>query len=257
MVGFGAEDDHFVFELTYNYGVTAYRKGTDFREVLLHRVTQAGDDLISRATNAGFALTEAGDGSAAVEVAGMAFRFAAVPASRPDPVLGVALNVRSLEASRRYWQAVLGMSPTPVPPGCVGAHLDASWAALAFSEAAPRLVLHELGAVVDRGEAFGRIAFSCAEEDVPRIHALAAAGAHGGAVVHAPVTLPTPGKADVVVVILADPDGQEICFVGDVGFRALSAPAPGAEAIDWAMRDRLDEAQARYEARLQAKAPAQ
>lgn len=39
---------------------------------------------------------------------------------------------------------------------------------MAFSEAAPRLVLHELGVVVDRGEAFGRIAFSCAEEDVPR-----------------------------------------------------------------------------------------
>ena len=34
MAGFGPEDDHFVFELTYNYGVTDYKKGNDLREVL-------------------------------------------------------------------------------------------------------------------------------------------------------------------------------------------------------------------------------
>lgn len=31
MVGFGAEDDHFVVELTYNYGVKKYKRGNDFR----------------------------------------------------------------------------------------------------------------------------------------------------------------------------------------------------------------------------------
>lgn len=30
MVGFGAEDDHFVAELTYNYGVGKYQLGNDF-----------------------------------------------------------------------------------------------------------------------------------------------------------------------------------------------------------------------------------
>jgi len=30
MVGFGPEDDHFVAELTYNYGVGEYRLGNDF-----------------------------------------------------------------------------------------------------------------------------------------------------------------------------------------------------------------------------------
>lgn len=30
MVGFGAEDEHFVAELTYNYGVGEYRLGNDF-----------------------------------------------------------------------------------------------------------------------------------------------------------------------------------------------------------------------------------
>ena len=31
MVGFGAEDDHFVAELTYNYGVGEYALGNDFQ----------------------------------------------------------------------------------------------------------------------------------------------------------------------------------------------------------------------------------
>ena len=39
-----------------------------------------------------------------------------------------------------------------------------------------------------------------------------------------PITLPTPGKADVVVTILSDPDGYEICFVGDIGFYDLATP---------------------------------
>lgn len=30
MVGFGPEDEHFVAELTYNYGVGEYQLGNDF-----------------------------------------------------------------------------------------------------------------------------------------------------------------------------------------------------------------------------------
>lgn len=31
MVGYGAEDDHFVCELTYNYGLGSYALGNDFQ----------------------------------------------------------------------------------------------------------------------------------------------------------------------------------------------------------------------------------
>ncbi len=31
MVGYGPEDNHFVVELTYNYGIGSYKLGTDFR----------------------------------------------------------------------------------------------------------------------------------------------------------------------------------------------------------------------------------
>ena len=42
MVGYGPEDNHFVVELTYNYGIGSYKLGTDFRvstvTVLSHTV---------------------------------------------------------------------------------------------------------------------------------------------------------------------------------------------------------------------------
>lgn len=30
MVGYGPEDNHFVIELTYNYGIGSYKLGNDF-----------------------------------------------------------------------------------------------------------------------------------------------------------------------------------------------------------------------------------
>ena len=37
MVGYGPEDDHFVVELTYNYGIGSYALGNDF-QVRLKRI---------------------------------------------------------------------------------------------------------------------------------------------------------------------------------------------------------------------------
>lgn len=61
---------------------------------------------------------------------------------------------------------------------------------------------------IDHGLASGRIAFAC--DLVPPIHSEAAA-ASSGTVITPPLTLPTPGKADVVVTILGDP-GETECF---------------------------------------------
>lgn len=35
MIGYGPESTHFVFELTYNYGVTSYEMGEHFFEKLI------------------------------------------------------------------------------------------------------------------------------------------------------------------------------------------------------------------------------
>lgn len=88
-----------------------------------------------------------------------------------------------------------------------------------------------VGTPVDHGLASGRIAFAC--DLVPPIHA-AAAAASSGSVITPPLTLPTPGKADVVVTILGDPDGYEICYVEAVAFYQLAEPK--YDVIDFASR---------------------
>ena len=35
MVGYGPEDSHFVIELTYNYGISHYEQGNDFRGIVI------------------------------------------------------------------------------------------------------------------------------------------------------------------------------------------------------------------------------
>lgn len=44
MVGYGPEDNHFVVELTYNYGIKHYVKGNDFR-VWLYSVMLSPDPV--------------------------------------------------------------------------------------------------------------------------------------------------------------------------------------------------------------------
>lgn len=88
-----------------------------------------------------------------------------------------------------------------------------------------------VGTAVDHGLASGRIAFAC--KAVPPIHA-SAAGEKSGSVITPPLTLLTPGKADVVVTILGDPDGYEICYVEDVAFYQLAEPK--YDVIDYAAR---------------------
>ena len=76
----------------------------------------------------------------------------------------------------------------------------------------------------------GRIAFAC--KAVPPIFATVSAA--GGFVQVPPLTLPTPGKADVVVTILQDRDGYEICFVEDIAFYDLATPK--YDVVDWVSR---------------------
>ena len=104
---------------------------------------------------------------------------------------------------------------------------------------------------MDHCKAFGRIAFSCPSSHLESIES--AIKENEGKILTPLVTLDTPGKASVQVVILADPvssanafrhtesssnrrisitqDGHEICFVGDESFRQLSQPDVEADRL--------------------------
>jgi hypothetical protein len=45
MVGWMSEDESFVFELTYNYGVTNYRRGNDLNAIILHKYNHLYQDM--------------------------------------------------------------------------------------------------------------------------------------------------------------------------------------------------------------------
>uniref|UniRef100_UPI003AACC97F glyoxalase domain-containing protein 4 isoform X2 n=1 Tax=Centroberyx gerrardi TaxID=166262 RepID=UPI003AACC97F len=217
MVGFGPEDDHFVAELTYNYGVGEYHLGNDFLGLTLQ-----SSQAVSNAKRVGWPLTEVGEGLYLAEAPG-GYRFYLLDKEQPanDPVQKVCLAVSDLQRSTHYWTALLGMK-------LMEKNEEKKTVLMGFADTQCKLELHDVGGTVDHGTAFGRIAFSCPREQK---------------ILTPLVSLDTPGKATVEVVILADPDSHEICFVGDEAFRQLSMVDPKGNALlDKAMaEDKSDE----------------
>lgn len=81
---------------------------------------------------------------------------------------------------------------------------------------------------IDRGTAYGRIAFAVPLAVQPLIAERVRVA--GTTVLTPLITLDTPDKASVRVIILADPDGHEICFVDEEGFGQLSAVDASSDA---------------------------
>ena len=162
--------------------------------------------------------------------------------------VAVALRSSNLAATEAYWVNTLGMKKLPPPRGLdrkadpkhttpkaseeeeapQTQHLTVGWSA---NQVNLHFVQPADGAAVSHASAGGRIAF--ATRDVNAFHQ-AAEKSGLGAILNAPLTLQTPGKAEVTVTILADPDGYEVCFVDDIGFYALSEPT--YDVIDWKSR---------------------
>ncbi|XP_010863622.1 glyoxalase domain-containing protein 4 [Esox lucius] len=230
MVGFGPEDDYFVAELTYNYGVGEYRLGNDFLGLTLQ-----SSQAVSNAKQLGWPLTEVGEGLYLAEAPG-GYRFYLVDKEKPpkDPVQKVSLAVSDLQKSTYYWSTLLGMKVMERNEG-------GKTVLMGFSDTQCKLELHDIGVTVDHGTAFGRIAFSCPREQLSDLEALMKKEKQN--ILTPLVSLDTPGKATVEVVILADPDAHEICFVGDEAFRQLSQMDPNGNALlDKAMaEDKSDE----------------
>ncbi|XP_062872502.1 glyoxalase domain-containing protein 4 [Trichomycterus rosablanca] len=230
MVGFGPEDEHFVAELTYNYGVGEYKLGNDFLGFTIQ-----SSQAIGNAKRLGWPMTLVGEALYMTEAPG-GYRFYLLDKEQPvgDPVQKVSLAVSDLQRSIHYWSSLLGMKVMEKSE-------EMKSVLMGFSDSQCKLELRDIGAPVDHGTAFGRIAFSCPREELPDIEALIKKEQQK--ILTPLVSLDTPGKATVEVVILADPDGHEICFVGDEAFHQLSAFDPNGNALlDKAMAaDKSDE----------------
>lgn len=215
MVGYGPEDTHFVVELTYNYGITHYDQGNDFIGL-----TVQSSEALSRAVSANWPVKEEA-GVKYVEAPG-GYKFFIIDRPQPtdkDPIIKVSLASSNLSRSLTYWNGLLTLK--------VFEQSDKK-ALLGFSENQAKLELVDIGKPVDHAKAYGRIAFACPFEEQPIIDKKIQEA--NQKILTPLISLDTPGKATVRVIILADPDGHEICFVDDESFRQLSQLDPNSDA---------------------------
>lgn len=226
MVGYGPEDSHFVIELTYNYGLGSYKLGNDFLGITINSPT-----VIENIRKHNYPCQDVGGVFTVQSPDGYKFHIHNVKTDG-DPVKMVSLASSNLQKSTGFWTRLCGMTVfSKEDKKCV----------LGYSENQCKLELCDIGSEIDHATAYGRIAFSCPREELPSIQeGLKSAGEK---ILTPLVSLDTPGKATVEVVIPADPDGHEICFVGDEAFRQLSQVDPQAdELLDKAMEaDKSDE----------------
>lgn len=82
---------------------------------------------------------------------------------------------------------------------------------------------------MDHAKSYGRIAFAIPKAQQPEIDQRVQEA--NQKILTPLLDLDTPGKASVRVLILADPDGHEICFVDEEGFSQLSQTDPKGEEL--------------------------
>lgn len=216
MIGYGPEDSHFVIELTYNYGIKEYESGNDFRGI-----TIKSEEAIERARSNGWPISEE-DGKFVIEAPG-GYKYYLINEPQPkdkDPVEKVTLSSSNLQKTIAYWKDILELN--------VFNQTDKS-VLLGYGDDQAKLEFQDIGTKVDHAKAYGRIAFSVPHDEQPEIQRRIKES--GNVILTDLITLDTPGKASVRVIILADPDGHEICFVDDEGFRQLSVPDYPSEKI--------------------------
>ncbi|KAI1724542.1 glyoxalase domain-containing protein 4 [Ditylenchus destructor] len=213
MIGYGSEDDHFVLELTYNYGISSYELGNDFAGIHIE-----SDSAFKNAQESG---EKCADGIYKLkDPDGHAFFVKS--GNNSYPVVKISVNVKNLDQSKEFWSSLCGMTvETSSEDKCI----------LSYGKDQCKLELNSLNGVdLNRGTAFGRIAFACPTNELKQIEErMNAANPH---FVQTPlVSLDTPGKSTVWVVILRDPNDHEICFVGDEAYKELSMVDPNAKDL--------------------------
>jgi len=215
MIGYGPENCNFVLELTYNYPIDKYRVGNDILGITIG----APGDLLKQIQSKLEWKSENDQKLSYISPAGYKFFLENDESLR---IKEVALATSNLTKTIEFWQDLLQMQVLSKKDNEMVLTYDAK------TQANLRFVTSGNG--VDHATAFGRIAFSIPTPDLPPLEARIKEASLG--TVKTPlVVLPTPGKADVQVVILEDPDAHEICFVGAEGFDDLSQVDPKGDAL--------------------------
>jgi catechol 2,3-dioxygenase-like lactoylglutathione lyase family enzyme len=219
MVGFGAEDEHFVVELTYNYNVGSYELGNDFKSLTV-KSNAAIERANSNPDRWSLVTEEETEKKTVTAPGGYQFQLEKAGADGLEKLSKVSLASSNLERSVAFWSNFLGMEVLEKTEARV---------VLSYGPDQASLELVLIKQAVEHKTAFGRIAFAVKATELEGLQN--SAEENGGRILTPLVRLDTPGKATVSVVILADPDSHEICFVGDENFRKLSQVDPKADEL--------------------------
>ena len=197
-------------------------------------ITIQSSECLARAKTAGWPVAKE-DGRHVILAPG-GYKFFILDAAQPqdrDPVVSVAIGVSDMERSVGYWSGLLGMRVTSASSGTT------SLAYVGGQQQASLVLVRQ--EAVDHAKAQGRIAFSIPSDQLVGLEQRMKEAKE--TILTPLISLDTPGKATVQVVILADPDGQEICFVGAEAFRELSQVDPEADKLldDAIANDKSDE----------------
>lgn len=190
MIGYGPEDDHFVIELTYNYGVKSYELGNDFLGI-----TIKSREIIARAKAKDWPIEEL-HGNVVIEAPG-GYKFNIIDEPQPsdrDPIEKVTLASSNLNKTINYWNGLLGLKLV---------QKSAKSVSVSFGDNQCVLEFKDIGRAVNHAKAYGRIAFAVPKSYLSEIQSKMESEQQ--TILTPLISLDTPGKATVTVVILADP----------------------------------------------------
>lgn len=193
-------------------------KGNDFGGV-----TIKCKDVVDRAIALKYPMEDSVDGKKLL-ISPDGYKFYIIPEACPgkDPVLEVNLYCTQINESIKYWKDLLQMTLVSQ------SNTDA---VLKYPKTDVVLRLTQISGPINHAKAYGRIAFAVPKEQQTVISDLI--NASKGKILTPLINLSTPGKETVQVIILADPDDHEICFVDEEGFTKLSQEEDNAtEMLD-------------------------
>ncbi len=226
MIGYDTEDKCYCLELTFNYGVFEYVRGTGLNGIAIG-VDDPSAALV-KAKELGFkvegARIEGPDG----------YQYTVSTWNRDERFLFVSINVSDVRKSLSFYVDLLGMSHVM----CASAPASAQ-ATVAFSEAQVALCLTEIDSVhIEQME--GRHAIAMPEQRVREIYAIIESN-NPELIVH-PFRELHEKLGMLVLAIVKDFDGFEICLVSSETFDKAAKEACDWKEPDWESRRRfLDE----------------
>lgn len=92
MIGFDNEDNSFVFELTYNYGVFEYKRGNDLKSINLHKFNKNGEDIEAKLNKEFPDVQKNNDGIYEFINSDFVFKFVDSKASNDQLISGLTFN---------------------------------------------------------------------------------------------------------------------------------------------------------------------